>query len=90
MANVKTAISLQESLFEQVASQEDLQAIAHALKTGADNAEGFAIPRFVAATWATLPCEVEGISMPNYFEPLLAQRIPGILPSLSRAFSWSC
>ena len=46
---------------------EELQAIHHALATGADNAEGLEIPHFVSRTFAALPAQVNGITIPNYF-----------------------
>jgi SAM-dependent methyltransferase len=67
-----------------IASTEDIEALRHALQTGADNAEGLAIPTFVRATFAALPVVSDGVPVPNYVIQLLddGQRDPAS-PELS-------
>jgi len=52
---------------------EDAAIILHALKRGADNAEGLSIPRFVVRTFAQLPVSIGSFSVPNYIEAFLTQ-----------------
>ncbi len=56
---------------EQVAGPEDLRAIQHALETGADDAEGLAVPKFVTMTFQGLPAAPDGVPVPNYLEEWL-------------------
>ncbi len=41
-------------------------AVGHALNRGADDAEGTEIPRYVRDDFAALPCEVDGVTVPNH------------------------
>ncbi len=51
---------------------DEFPAVLHALKRGADNAEGIEIPRFVVKMFAALPATANGLSVPNYLETFLA------------------
>ncbi len=53
---------------------EELQAVLHGLRQGADNAEGIEIPQFLAQTFAALPTTVNGMEIPNYLESILARQ----------------
>jgi hypothetical protein len=63
------------SVFEQAAGSEDLEAIRHALVKGADDAEGLAIPGFVAKAFRELPAAMEGAVIPDYLVQALDQRL---------------
>lgn len=52
---------------------ESLAEIAHALRCGADNAEGIEIPRFLSLIYRSLPREVSGQTVPNYIESALRE-----------------
>jgi hypothetical protein len=52
---------------------EARNAALHALRKGADNAEGLEIPGFIVQTFANLPVATEGGTLPNYVEMFLAQ-----------------
>jgi len=54
-----------------VAEAEELHALLHALRLGADNAEGLEIPRWVVKLFGALPAEACGTQVPNYLERLL-------------------
>ena len=54
-----------------VAEAEEMQALLHALRVGADNAEGLEIPRWVVKLFGALPAEACGVQVPNYLERLL-------------------
>ena len=54
----------------------ELLAVLHALKQGADNAEGREIPRWVVRLYQSLPAEACGARVANYLEPLLAHSRP--------------
>ena len=58
---------------------EELAVLRHALKVGADNAEGTPIPAFVRQAFARLPGVVDGLEVPNYLAQALesALRQPG-------------
>jgi SAM-dependent methyltransferase len=58
---------------EEVASVEDSRAIRHALATGADQADGWVIPRYIAAIAQTLPAQADGQLVPDYLLPVLDQ-----------------
>ncbi len=53
-------------MFEAAGGADDLRAIRHALATGADDAEGLAIPGFVSATRRSLPAALGSITVPDY------------------------
>jgi ubiquinone/menaquinone biosynthesis C-methylase UbiE len=53
---------------------EESEVVLHALKQGADNAEGLEIPFFVVETFQQLPREADGLVVPNYLEQFLAIR----------------
>ncbi len=50
-----------------------LAEIAHALRQGADNAEGLELPRFLSLVFRSLPGEASGQSVPNYIETALRE-----------------
>lgn len=54
--------------------EEDRQAVLHALKLGADNAEGVQIPSFVLQTFAMLPESVDECTVPNYIQEFLCEQ----------------
>jgi SAM-dependent methyltransferase len=62
-------------LSKRAGGEEERQAVLHALKLGADNAEGVEIPRFVAHTFATLPVGVGEITVPNYVQDILGRPV---------------
>lgn len=63
-------------VLREAASNSDIEAIRHALATGADDAEGIPIPRFVGATYASLGSAGEEIAVPNYIEDALSSARP--------------
>lgn len=70
-------------LLEQPLFDEDLAAIHHALRRGSDNAEGWPIPGYVSAIYASLPTTANGLTVSNYLEdalqtPLLTFQPPTI------------
>jgi SAM-dependent methyltransferase len=56
-----------QSLFQAGVTAEERAVILYTLKQGGDDAEGREIPRFLLEFFATLPAEVEGMTIPNYF-----------------------
>ena len=52
-------------------SPEARAALLHALRRGADNAEGFEIPSFLTQLFASLPANVGKASVPNYLNQFL-------------------
>lgn len=52
-------------------------SLLHALRRGADNAEGTEIPSHVTRTFAALPASAGTVTVPNYLEVALA-RAPGV------------
>jgi len=50
---------------------EESRAVVHALEHGADNAEGFPIPHFIAETFRSLPICLGQLAIPNYIRDLL-------------------
>jgi hypothetical protein len=67
-------------LTRKISETEELRSVLHALKTGADSAEGITIPRFVLHTFASLAAHPDELNIPNYIEafltntPLVEQR----------------
>lgn len=57
----------------EVSSFEDWRAIAAALASGADNAEGWPVPACVHRVRATLPAKVAGTTVPDYLGRFLAR-----------------
>jgi len=53
-------------------SPEARAALLHALRRGADNAEGFEIPPFLTGLFAGLPAKAGDATVPNYLERFLA------------------
>ncbi len=56
----------------QIGDPEEVELVAHALRCGADNAEGIAIPRFVLQAFSVLPMRVADLEVPNYISSFLA------------------
>lgn len=52
---------------------EDCAALLHALRRGADNAEGLRVPAFLTRLFARLPARVGGVFVPNYIERFLVR-----------------
>lgn len=50
---------------------DELDALYHALRHGADNAEGLEIPRFVLAAFSNLPLSLGSLDIPNYLQTYL-------------------
>ena len=50
----------------------EIIALFHALRRGADNAEGIEIPQFVLQAFEALPAAADGVTVPNYVESFLA------------------
>jgi ubiquinone/menaquinone biosynthesis C-methylase UbiE len=50
----------------------ELELVLYALGRGADNAEGIEIPGFVVQTFAALPANASGLTIPNYIESFLS------------------
>jgi SAM-dependent methyltransferase len=65
------AVNWLASLAQRVGNCEDLDEVLHALRRGADNAEGIELPRFMLQTFRTLPAQTNGLTVPNYLEQLL-------------------
>ena len=78
-------------LVKQSIGAEELQAIHHALNTGADNAEGLEIPHFVSRTFATLPAQVINVTIPNYFDDFSAGSVSSLQAAAARrhAEAWT-
>jgi hypothetical protein len=58
---------------KEAVGPEDFATLRHALRQGADNAEGFEIPRFVSEAYAGLPVQADGMVIPNHLDCLLAR-----------------
>jgi ubiquinone/menaquinone biosynthesis C-methylase UbiE len=54
-------------------TNEDLVAVLHALRRGADNAEGTEIPACVSEPFAALPKTIHGTKVPNFIEGFLSR-----------------
>jgi SAM-dependent methyltransferase len=50
---------------------DELEALSHALRHGADNAEGLEIPRFILSTFGSLPFSLGSLDLPNYLQTYL-------------------
>ncbi len=71
----------------QAADPEELAVILYALRKRSDNAEGLEIPPFVFETFAGLPTQANGFSIPNYIEAFLIRSEPTADPrNLNDAF----
>jgi ubiquinone/menaquinone biosynthesis C-methylase UbiE len=66
------------SFLAQCDAGEDLTALDHALRRGADNAEGLPIPAFISATYSCLPVMVGDVEIPNYLARAVEQRPPSV------------
>ena len=62
---------------------EEIAALVHALKNGAENAEGLEIPPYVLKAFQALPRVADGVTIPSYIEEALT----GYLPALEAADS---
>lgn len=65
-------------ILAEAGGNDDLRAIEHALRRGADDAEGIRIPRFVLTTYAGLPAAAGDLVVPNYLGAVFAQDVEGI------------
>lgn len=54
------------NLVKRVSCTEEVPAVLHGFKHGAEDAEGMEIPAYVSRVWAGLPGTANGISVPNY------------------------
>lgn len=75
----------------EITGAEDWQAIAAGLDSGADNAEGIALPGFLRSTRARLPATACGQNVPDYLGAFLRdattwQGSAGFSPSVLDAF----
>jgi SAM-dependent methyltransferase len=58
-------------LSKALSTREEWQAVGHALKHGADEAEGIEIPACIRRIFPGLPAIANGLPVPNYIENLL-------------------
>ena len=65
------AMNCLTALAGKLQDTEDLELILYALKRGADNAEGIAIPEFLIKTFVALPT-VGDTTIPNYIDTFLS------------------
>jgi SAM-dependent methyltransferase len=56
------------SLARRAGQLDELETVLHALRQGADNAEGTEIPPFVLQAFRTLPARAGDVGIPNYIE----------------------
>lgn len=59
------------NLLEHPVVEDDFVALHHALKTGADDAEGMPVPQYLSAIYQGLPALVKGVEVPNYLREFL-------------------
>jgi len=55
----------------EISEDRELEVVLHALRQGADNAEGLVVPAFIGRTFASLPAQDREFSIPNYIESFL-------------------
>jgi len=55
----------------EISETRDLEVLLHALRQGADNAEGLVVPAFVVRTFASLTAQDREFPIPNYIESFL-------------------
>jgi SAM-dependent methyltransferase len=58
-------------LIQRRGGATELEAVLYALRHGADNAEGLAIPQIVSQSFARLPVIADEVLIPNYVESFL-------------------
>ncbi len=69
-------------------ASEARAALLHALRRGADNAEGMEVPAFATQLFAGLPVSVGGISVPNFIQQFLAEDVqPGGLDTFQELWA---
>jgi SAM-dependent methyltransferase len=67
---------------------ETRAVLLHALRRGADNAEGLEIPAFLTRLFSRLPAQTDGVGVPNYIEEsLLGQARSGVLDTFQRLWA---
>jgi SAM-dependent methyltransferase len=66
------AMSWLQTVISRGGGREECQAVLHALRQGADNAEGLEIPWFVVERFAQLPLNIDDVPVPNYIEQFLS------------------
>jgi hypothetical protein len=59
------------NLLRNTSETEELDAVLHALRRHADNAEGIEVPHFILQSFASLPVVACGLKVPNYIEAFL-------------------
>jgi hypothetical protein len=62
---------LQKLVRHQICDPQEVEVLLYALRHGADNAEGLAIPQFIVHTFLALPTEPSEFSVSNYIESFL-------------------
>jgi SAM-dependent methyltransferase len=62
--------------FARQTGAEESATVLHALRHGADNAEGLELPRFLPRLFRELPSEAGGQGIPNYIETALLESPP--------------
>jgi SAM-dependent methyltransferase len=70
------------------AGDEEAHALLHALRCGADNAEGMLIPGFVRTCFHSLPATLQGVQVPHFIAEFLEPS--GEPPILERCLSTFC
>src|SRR5258708_6006799 len=70
------AMNWLRALAGRVGASGEFAIVLHALRHGADNAEGIEIPCYILQTFATLPATASDLTVPNYFELFLSSGQP--------------
>jgi SAM-dependent methyltransferase len=75
------------ALSKTLSTSGEWQAVAHALRRGADEAEGIEIPACIRRICPALPVTADGLPVPNYLDETLRalEQADGIAPSLASA-----
>ena len=58
-------------LARRLGNAEELELVLYALRRGADNAEGIAIPAFIVQSFYAVPAIAGSVTVPNYIESFL-------------------
>jgi ubiquinone/menaquinone biosynthesis C-methylase UbiE len=62
---------LQKLVRHEIWDSQEVEAVLYALRHGADNAEGLAIPQFIGHMFRALPTQASEFAIPNYIESFL-------------------
>jgi SAM-dependent methyltransferase len=62
---------LQNLARQEMSEPRDIEVVLHALRQGADSAEGLAIPEYIGRSFRNLPAQSSGAVIPNYLESFL-------------------